>query len=332
MKNNKTFIIAEIGNNHEGNFILAKKLIKLASECGADAVKFQYIIPEQLVSSNDQNRIQVLKKFLLKKQEYSNLALFAKRNNIQFFATPFDKHSFKFLNKIQNLFKISSGDNDHYHLIKLVANSLKPIILSTGMSNVNIIKKTVNLINEIWSKNSFNSKISLLHCISNYPTKDSDLNLNRIRTLIKEFPNCKIGFSDHSLGIDASLYAVSIGAKVIEKHFTLDNNYSDFRDHKIALNPENFKLMVKKIRKLEKIMGSSKIQISASEKNSFYNFKRSIVSNSDMKKNSKILEKNLVFLRPLSGIPASEYKIIINKKLNKNIKKGHYFQYSDIKE
>ena len=106
--------------------------------------------------------------------------MFAKRNNIQFFATPFDKHSFKFLNKIQNLFKISSGDNDHYHLIKLVANSFKPIILSTGMSNVNIIKKTVNLINEIWSKNSFNSKISLLHCISNYPTKDSDLNLNKL--------------------------------------------------------------------------------------------------------------------------------------------------------
>ena len=242
----KTFIIAEIGNNHEGSFNVACKLIKEAKKAGVDAVKFQTFETKNYVNKNDFERFKRLKKFQLTKEEFYKLSLLAKNNNLKFISTPFDINSAIFLNKIIDYFKISSGDNNYYQLIEKVLKFKKNTIISTGLLN---FKGTINLYKFIKKLKFDNSKIAFLHCVSSYPTEDKEANLLSISLLKKNFP-FTIGYSDHTLGIHAAIAATVIGAKIIEKHFTLDNNYSKFRDHQLSLNPVNMKHLVDSIRSI----------------------------------------------------------------------------------
>ncbi len=257
----RTFIVAEIGNNHEGNFSIAKKLIFQAAKAGVDAVKFQTFIPENYYDKNFTDRIKFLKSINLKRKQIVKLKNFAKKNKLLFFSTPFDVKSAEFLNRIQPIFKISSGDNNFLELIKKIATFKKPIIISTGGSDFGEILKIRKIVKSIWSKKKYKQKLIFLHCITEYPTKSSDANLSTIYKLKKMFPKEIIGYSDHTKGINVSVTAVACGAKVIEKHFTLDKNFSNFRDHKISANPKELKQLVKKIRKTELILGNERIGI-----------------------------------------------------------------------
>ena len=308
-KLNKTFIIAEIGNNHEGSFNVACKLIKEAKKAGVDAVKFQTFETKNYVNQNDFERFKRLKKFELTKEEFYKLSLLAKNNNLKFISTPFDINSAIFLNKIVDCFKISSGDNNYYQLIEQVLKFKKNTIISTGLLN---LKETINLYKFIKLLKFNNSKIAFLHCVSSYPTKEKEANLLSISFLKKKFP-FTIGYSDHTLGIHAAIAATVIGAKIIEKHFTLDNNYSKFRDHQLSLNPVNMKHLVDSIKSVEYMMGKEQKIIQLSEKKNFSSMRRSLYLSKNINKNSKIKAKDVSIVRPFVSLEPFDFNKVVGK-------------------
>ena len=329
---NKTFIIAEIGNNHEGDFDLAKKMISLAAESGADAVKFQTFIPEYYVSSSNHDRIKRLKSFQLSQNEFKKLSKFALDCEVMFFSTPFDLDSAKFLNNIQPIFKISSGDNTFYPLIDTLSNFGKPIIISTGISTTETIDKLYNRIFKIWKENNQEGDLALLHCVSSYPVPIEEANLSKITTMIKKYPQASIGFSDQTIGYEASLCAVSFGAKIIEKHFTIDKHYSNFRDHQLSADPKEFKELVESIRKIEILKGNGKLSVQDCEKEIQIEVRRSIAAKRNLKKGDQVSLNDLTWVRPGSGIPPGNENLIIDRILVNEVKQGELFTLDDFEK
>ena len=318
IKKNRTFIIAEIGNNHEGSYKIAKKLISLAAKAKVDAVKFQTFKTEDYINNKDKKRFARLKKFQLKEQEFIRLALYAKSKKLKFISTPFDIRSAIFLNKIVDSFKISSGDNNYYQLIKKVLSFKKHTIISTGLLSFNEIKNLVSFI----KKNRFPlSKLSLLHCVSAYPVKDNEANLNSISFLKKKL-KMPIGYSDHTIGTEASVAATCLGAEIIEKHFTIDNNFSDFRDHKLSSDPDEMKRLVNLIRKTETILGKFNKNISKTEKINKKTTRRSIFAKTEIKKDEKITYEKIKIVRPAEGLEPLMLSRILGKKVLKKIKES----------
>lgn len=317
----KPFIVAEIGNNHEGSIKNAIKLIKSAKEVGADAVKFQIFDPYKYSSPKDKKRIIQLKKFVLKKKDIINLKKKCDELGIIFFATPFDIKSANLLNNIQSFFKISSGDNNYYDLLKRVRSFKKPVIISTGLLDIKGITKVVKYFREFdFYKKREN--LCIMHCVSAYPALKTKINLNSITYLKNRFPNVTIGYSDHTMGYKVSCLSYVLGAEIIEKHFTLSNNFSSFRDHKISLNPKSFKAFVKEINNLKNILGNLNKRLNDEEKGNQASMRRKIVSNKNLKKNYKIRNNDLLIVRSQEpGIFLSEINKVIGKKLNKNINK-----------
>ena len=239
----KIFIVAEIGNNHEGNIRNAKKLIYNAKLSGADAVKFQIFKPDLFVHKDQIQRINILKKFQLTYSQFLSLKKYSDKLRIKFFASAFDLESLNFIMKHTNIIKVASSDNNNFIFLEKILKNKKKCIISTGLLNFKQIEALVTTLKKRYSKRFLQNNLCLLHCISSYPAKDNNMNLNFISQMKKRY-KLPVGFSDHSIGIEAPIVAASLGAKVIEKHYTLDNNFSNFRDHKISLNPFDFKKMV----------------------------------------------------------------------------------------
>lgn len=318
----KTFIIAEIGNNHEGSFKQAKKLILAAKKCGVDAVKFQTFIPELYVSKEDKNRLKKLKKFQLTFQDFKKLSNYCKKIGIIFFSTPFDEVSATYLNHFQKIFKVSSGDNDYFSLIKLLAKFNKTLIISTGLADLNLISKIRNTVLRIWKKLKKNKKkLVFMHCVTSYPVRQEEANLLAIRTLKKRYKDCEIGYSDHTMGILAPLIAVSLGARLIEKHFTVDKNFSEFRDHKISADPKEMKQLVSNIRNLEKLMGDGKKIPQKSEKINLKIIRRKAVAKKNILRGEIIKKENVIWVRAKKGITNNYEKNLIGKLSKINIDK-----------
>ncbi len=328
----KPFIVAEIGNNHEGSIKNAIKLIEAAKISGADAVKFQIFNPYKFVSRKDKKRILQLKKFALKKADILKLKKKCDELNIIFFATPLDIESAKFLNKIQKIFKISSGDNNYIDLLKKVRAFKKPVIISTGLMNYEDVNGLVNFFkNNSFYKNKHN--ICLMHCVSSYPATKNNINLNSITFLKKKFPNVTIGYSDHTIGYKIATTAFNLGAEIIEKHFTLSNNFSNFRDHKISLNPKSFSNFVKEIRFLKKIRGNFEKKMNVDEIKNYSLMRRKIILNTNLKTGTKIKRENISILRSSEkGIFASDINKVIGKTLINNIKKFENLLFDDLKK
>ncbi|MDB4594764.1 N-acetylneuraminate synthase family protein, partial [Candidatus Pelagibacter sp.] len=300
--NKKVFIIAEIGNNHEGSFDLAKKMIIAAANSGVDAVKFQTFIPELFVSSEDILRLNKLKKFKLSFKEFKELSKVAKKNGLIFFSTPLDLKSAKFLNNIQPIFKISSGDNNFYPLIEKVARFEKPMIVSTGVADVKLIRKVYNKIYKVWSKKiKINENLAFLHCVGSYPVPFEQANLASIAFIKKKFPNVVLGYSDHTVGNEAAVLSVMAGARIVEKHFTIDKKYSDFRDHHLSADPKDMKLIVSRIREIEKMLGNDEKKIQSCEKEMKILGRRSIAVLRDMPAGTKLKISDITWLRPGNG-------------------------------
>ncbi len=258
---NNTYIIAEIGINHGGNISIAKQLIDSAARTGADAVKFQTYITEKRVSK-DSPIFDILKKCELPFEAFKELQEYAKKQNIEFFSTPFDIESVDYLESINvGLHKIASFDIGNKDLLLKVAKTNKPIIMSVGMSNVDEITKAYN-----WIK-KYNSKIALLHCVSAYPTYEGDSNISAIFSLKETFKDCIIGQSDHTNDIDVPIYSACSGAQILEKHFKIDEAM-ECVDAPVSITEMQLKNLVIQIRRIEKIMGSPKLQIRDCEKGS----------------------------------------------------------------
>ena len=330
--NKQVFIVAEIGNNHEGSFKIAKKMISEAALAGVDAVKFQTFIPEHFVSCEDQTRLNRLRSFQLSYNQFLELSKIAKKKGLIFFSTPLDIQSAKFLNTIQPIFKISSGDNNFYPLIDTVAKFGKPVIVSTGAADTLTIKNVYNKISKIWSSKKKNiQNLVFLHCVSSYPVPIDQANLASIIYLKKLFPDVVVGYSDHTIGIDAAVLSVIAGARVIEKHFTLDKNFSDFRDHKLSADPEEMHLMVKKIRKVDKIFGKEEKKQQPCEKEMKNVGRRSISVAHNFSKGKKLSKSDLIWVRPGKGFPPGEEKKILGKKTSRDLKIGEIIKKGDIK-
>lgn len=308
----KVFIIAEIGNNHEGNFNTAKKLIKAAASTGVDAVKFQTFITNDFVSL-DHPSYERLKKFEFTHQQFLKLKKFANKQQLNFISTPLDFLSANFIKKNCKIIKIASGDNNFYDLINIVLDFKKQLIISTGMMNDTNVEKLIKFILKKKRDKFLKNNLSLLHCISSYPAEDKSLNLMSIKYLADKYKDINIGYSDHSVGYDACVTAVALGARIIEKHFTLSNNFSNFRDHKLSLNPVDMEIMVKKIRTVEMQLGKYKKVIQKNEKKLIALARRSMIAKKSINKNEKVTFQNTSFLRPQRK--GSEIKSeVLNKK------------------
>lgn len=324
------FIIAEIGNNHEGNFELAKRLIDEASKSGVDAVKFQTFIPELFISREEKLRIDKLRSFQFSFHQFYKLKQHANKKGLVFFSTPLDLESAKYLNKIQSIFKIASSDNNFLQLIDLVTSFDKNLILSTGLSETKELDFIYKRIFKNWEDKGIAKKLALMHCVSSYPVPDSEANLKNIKFLKKRYPKAIIGYSDHTTGIDCCVFATLLGAKIIEKHFTIDKNYSDFRDHQLSADPKDMKFLVKKIRKAEIVLGKGENQKQICEIANKSTFRRSIAVNKDLKVNSKIKIDDLIWVRPGSGFKSGEEYKVLDKEVKKEIKSGQIITKNDL--
>lgn len=326
---NKIFIIAEIGNNHEGSLVNAKKLIKLAARAGVDAVKFQTFIPENFINKKEEEKIKKLKKFQLSFKQFQTLKNFAHSQDLKFISTPLDLDSAKFLLKECDILKIASGDNNFFLMIKKMINSGKKIIISTGMSS----KKDLDVLFTFLKKNmklkEIQNKISLLHCVSDYPVENKYANLNSI-PFLKQNYNLNIGYSDHTIGPEACLASAALGAKIIEKHFTLDKNFSDFRDHSLSADFLEMRYIVNSVRKIEKLLGNFEKKIQNNEKKNIKSMRRSTYTSKKIVKNEYIKLDHLKFLRPFNKNSSLNYKKIVGKKLRRSLNKNQVIKLKDL--
>ena len=314
----KILIVAEIGNNHEGSLKNAKKLILLAKKSGVDAVKFQTYKTEQFVSKKNLKRFNQLKKFELKESNFIELKNFTKKNGLLFISTPFDLDSAKLLCKICDIVKIASSDNNYLELIDTVCLSSKPIIISTGLLELEeIVRLYSYIINKHGKK--IKKRLAFLHCITSYPAKNEDLNLNFIKILKKKI-DCSIGFSDHSKGPIASILSASLGAEIIEKHFTMSKKFSKFRDHALSADANEMEFIVKNTKNIISMMGHEREKIKKNEKKNLIIVRRSIFANKFIEKNKKIERSDLKIVRPGNGLGPENMKKIIGKVSKKNIK------------
>ena len=326
----KIFIVAEAGNNHEGDIKVAKKLIDKAVFAGADAIKFQTFKPENFINNEEKKRLKQLQKFSLDIKDFKELSNYAKKKKIIFFSTPLDLNSAKELNKFQKFFKISSGDNNYFDLIKVISDFKKPMIISTGLADMRLIKKIYVFLKKNKKFKISKKNFAFLHCVSSYPVPIEQANLLSIKYLMKKFKNISIGYSDHTVGMHACLVAASLGVQIIEKHFTIDNNFSKFRDHRLSLNPINFKKMVEIIREIELLLGKEKKIIQKCEKEGLKSSRRSLAFNKRLPKGSKLSAKDLFGLRPEKNISIEKKKLFIGKITKKNVKKGEFLSKLNI--
>jgi len=320
-------IIAEAGVNHNGDIEIAKALIDAAAEAGADYVKFQTFKAEKIVSKHaqkadyqkvnlndgDDNQFNMLKKLELNENHHHLLIEYCKHKNIAFLSTGFDEESIDFLDGLNMpLFKIPSGEITNKPYLEHIASKGKPIILSTGMANIQEIKHAL----EVFIQNKISlEQITVLHCNTEYPTPMQDVNLKAMLH-IQEQLQVEVGYSDHTLGIEVPIAAVALGAKVIEKHFTLDRNMAG-PDHAASLEPYELKAMVKAIRNVELALSGDGIKKpSSSEIKNVAIVRKSIHVNKALSKGHIITKQDLIMLRPGNGISSIHYDEIIGKKLN----------------
>lgn len=314
-------VIAEIGNNHEGSYSLAEEMIGKASEAGVGAVKVQTFRTEHYVSRDDKERFNRLKSFELTFDEFERLSKVAVSEGLLFIATPFDLESARFLNTIVSAYKISSGDNNFYPLMKTVSQTGKPIIMSSGLADLAQICYSKALIENVWRESGIKQDLAVLHCVSSYPVEPYEANLAVIRYL-KEELKCTIGYSDHTSGIDAAALSAALGARIIEKHFTIDKNYSHFRDHQLSADPKEMKELVLKIKEITTLLGKEKKTLQDSEKASLKLLRRTIAASRDLPDGVVIGGDDITWIRSASGLPPGSEHLIIGRKLNQSVKMG----------
>jgi len=336
----KTLIIAEAGVNHNGDINIAKKLIDVAATAGVNYVKFQTFKTENLVSreapkakyqienTNEAGtQFEMLKKLELDRDIHEILIDYCAQKNIKFLSTGFDLESLDLLNELNiDLFKVPSGEITNLPYLEKIASFGKPVILSTGMCTLEEVKAAFNVVvdNGISKEN-----ITILHCNTEYPTPMEDVNLKAMLTIQEEL-GVDIGYSDHTLGIEVPIAAVAIGAKCIEKHFTLDNTMSG-PDHKASLEPNELNAMVSGIRNVELILGNGIKAPSSSEQKNINIARKSIHINKGLKINHILTQNDLIMMRPGNGISPMKLNEIIGKKTITTLPQYYKLRNEDLK-
>lgn len=317
----RTLIIAEAGVNHNGSIELAKQLVDKAATAGVDYVKFQTFKTEKLVArsarlasyqknnngTDDNSQFAMLKKLELSPAQHEELVAYCKTKGVKFFSTAFDLDSIDYLHSLDlGLWKIPSGEITNYPFIKKIAQYGEPVILSTGMCNMQDIENAVETLRK-WGA----PKITILHCNTEYPTPFNDVNLKAMESIRQKF-GVEVGYSDHTQGIEVPIAAVALGATVIEKHFTLDRNMEG-PDHKASLEPDELNAMVSAIRNIEQAMGDGIKKVTDSEKGNMSVARKSIVAACDIRSGETFTEDNLTVKRPGTGISPMRWEEVLGK-------------------
>ena len=318
-----TFLVAEAGLNHNGSVKTAKKLVEAAYKAGADAIKFQAFKTEEFVRKSNVY-FSLFKQAELSYEEFGELSDYANEMDIIFFSAPFDIESADQLEKLGvPCYKIASSDLINAPLIKHIAKKGKPMIISTGLSIMNEVEEAVN-----YCLYEGNSEIVLLHCIAHYPTCPEEENLDAILTMREKF-KLPIGYSDNGESTLVDLVATSLGANIIEKHFTLDKKMKG-PDHSFSIDPQGLKKLISEIRLIEKIKGDGKKTPRPSEVEGRYDIRTSITARKDLKENEILTRESLGIKRPAEGIEPKYFEKIIGKKINKDINVDTAIHWNDI--
>ena len=337
-KTDACFIIGEIGVNHNGSLDLARDLIDVAVKAGADAVKFQTFDAAKLVTrsaakakyqkDNDGNQgsqYDMLKRLELSESDLRACKAYCDENNIIFLSTPFDEQAADLLHNVGvNGFKVSSGDLTNIPMLEHIAAKNLPIIISTGMANLAEVEEAVSTI-----QSTSDAPLAILHCISNYPANPAEANLRAMDTLHQAF-GCPVGWSDHTLGDEVSIAAVARGARIIEKHYTLDVNLPG-PDHKASLEPEAFADMVRKIRNVSKALGNGIKTPQPSEMETADVARRSIVSARDIKAGEIISQHDLICKRPGTGLKPNMMQYIVGQEATRDIEADSLLSLNDVR-
>ncbi len=338
----KTLIIAEAGVNHNGNLNIAKKLIDVAANAKVDFIKFQTFKTKNLVSSkakmadyqikntsSKHTQFEMLKKLELSFSDFQELISYSKSKKIGFLSSPFDIESIDYLNKLEiDFIKIPSGEITNFPYLEKIASISKKVILSTGMSTLKEIESALDILT---SKNLKKKDITLLHCNTEYPTPFDDVNLKAMENLKNHF-DIMVGYSDHTLGIEASIAAVALGACVVEKHITLDRKMEG-PDHFASIEPNQLDGMVKSIRNIELAISGSGIKAPTKSELKNKNIARkSIFTKCKIDKETIVEEKHLITLRPGDGISPMNWNKIIGKKISKKLPVFHKLNWNDLKD
>lgn len=337
----KPYIIAELGSNHNGNMELAKKLIIEAKETGADCVKFQswskdsifsrkkyddnYFIADDYRERSDYTLEKIVEEYSISEQELLDMKAFADELGIDCTSTPFNKTEADFLvEQLDSPFiKVASMDLNNIPFLQYLAKKQKPMVISTGLSELYEIDRAVKAIEA-----EGNTNIAILHCVATYPPVDTDVNLNNIKTLMAAYPDYCIGFSDHTIGTEIPLAAVSIGASIIEKHFTLDKNMEGW-DHKVSATKDEMEAIVSGSKRIIDALGSYRITANETDEKKV-EFRRSIVLTRALKAGEPITSADIDYKRPGVGLKPEMTDFIVGMKVNKDLEFDHILQKEDL--
>lgn len=337
----KPYVIAELGSNHNGDMILAKKLIKEAKDAGADCVKFQswskdtlfskkkyddnFFLGDDYRNRSDYNLKEIVDEYSISEEELIEMKKFADDLKIDCTSTPFSKKEVDFLiNKLESPFiKVASMDLNNYPFLEYIAKKDKPIVLSTGLSELHEIDRAIETIEK-----TGNNKLVILHCVANYPPIDIEVNLNNIKTLMLNYPEYPVGFSDHTLGTAIPLASVALGACLIEKHFTLDKNMKGW-DHKVSSTKEEMREIINNASRVSDAMGSFRIKATESAEKK-KEFRRSIVINRKMKKGEIISYEDIDYKRPGGAFDPNMTDFVVGRTINKDLPYDHILTKEDL--
>jgi len=332
------FIIAEVGINHNGDINIAKQMVDAAKDCGVDCVKFQTFRADEFVSDPTQtytyksqgkdvteSMLEMFKRYEFNDSDWIEIIKYCKQKDIVFCSTAQNPSDLDYLFTMTDLpfIKVGSDDLTNLELMKYYASKQKPMIISAGMAYASEIEDAVRAIQEIG-----NNDITVLHCVSSYPTQSHEVNLKKIPT-IKDVFGVKVGFSDHTIGSSAAVGSVCFGATIIEKHFTLDNDMAG-PDHWFSITPKKLKQYVDDIRFVEKSIGSSILKPTKKELDMREIARRKVVASKDLNINDIITHENIDFKRAKEGLNPKELKYILNNKLKNNIKKNESITLKDL--
>lgn len=327
----RTWIVAEIGVNHEGDESIAGDMIRMAAEAGADAVKFQTFEPGHYVSTVQPERLERVKSFVLPREAFRRLAALAQELNLVFFSTPLGLADISFLDEFCPLIKISSGDLTYLQLISAAARTGRPLIMSTGFGTRKEIESAIETVLAERPSARGDGSLMLMHCISTYPTPPEEAHLRNIDWLKDNF-GLPVGYSDHTLGIKACELAVAAGAVALEKHFTYRKEDQEFHDHKLSADPKDLKALVEAVRQAETLLGSTERRRGPSETEQLQHMRRSLAAAVDIPAGVPVREEWLTFLRPQWGLHPDRADDVVGRSLNRAVAAGDLIHEKDLDE
>jgi len=320
----KRLLIAEIGNNHEGDEQVAMEMVAAAAEAGADGVKVQIINPERLVHASQGERIAQLQRFRLPNKAYMAMAEAARRKGMLFLATPFDVETLEWMAPFLSAVKIASGDLDYIPLLAAAARSGKPIVISTGMGVLSEVGAAVRTVEQYLPVgHALEDSLALLHCISAYPTPLAEVNLRAMETLRGTY-GLTVGYSDHTLGIEVAVAALALGARIIEKHFTLNKTRTTFRDHALSADPVEMGRLASIVHVFDDVLGTGEKRPMSCEQSAVSTARRGAVALRDLSAGENLTPADLDFVRPRSGASPAQVLEMLGSPLRASLKQHEF--------